>query len=69
LPCKRSVGFDGEKVLVEGLLWGFVILLVVVWVLGKLVFGIVSGLIHLLLVIAVVVLIYKLIKAGAARGT
>ena len=52
----------------EGLLWGFVILLVVVWVLGKLVFGIVSGLIHLLLVIAVVV-IYKLIKAGAARRT
>jgi hypothetical protein len=54
---------------VEGLLWGLIILLVVVWVLGKLVFGIVSGLIHLLLVIAVVVIIYKLIKAGAARRT
>jgi Family of unknown function (DUF5670) len=70
LGCRvKKRGVHGEKVLVEGLLWGFVILLVVVWVLGKLVFGIVSGLIHLLLVIAVVVIIYKLIKAGAARGT
>jgi Family of unknown function (DUF5670) len=41
----------------------------VLWVLGKLVFGIVNGLIHLLLVIAVVVIIYKLIKAEAARRT
>jgi Family of unknown function (DUF5670) len=70
LGCRvKKRRFDGKKVLVEGLLWGFVILLVVVWVLGKLVFGIVSGLIHLLLVIAVVVIIYKLIKAGAARRT
>jgi hypothetical protein len=70
LGCRvKKRGVHEEKVLVEGLLWGFVILLVVVWVLGKLVFGIVSGLIHLLLVIAVVVIIYKLIKAGAARGT
>jgi hypothetical protein len=68
LGCRvKNRGVHEEKVLVEGLLWGFVILLVVVWVLGKLVFGIVSGLIHLLLVIAVVVIIYKLIKAGAAR--
>jgi hypothetical protein len=54
---------------VEGLQWGLTTLLVVLWVLGKLVFGIVSGLIHLLLVIAMVVIIYKLIKAGAARRT
>ncbi|MCA1728544.1 MAG: lmo0937 family membrane protein [Actinobacteria bacterium] len=52
-----------------GLVWGLVILLVVLWVLGKLVFGIASGLIHLLLIVAVVVIIYNLIKAGAARRT
>lgn len=51
----------------EGLLWGIVILLVALWVLGKLVFGVVSGLVHLLLVVAVVVIVYKLIMAGVAR--
>lgn len=50
-----------------GILWGIVVLLVILWVLGKLIFGIASGLIHLLLVVAVVVIIYNLIKAGASR--
>lgn len=50
-------------------LWGIVILLVVLWVLVKLVFGIAGALFHLLLVAAVVVIVYNLIKAGAARGT
>jgi predicted lipid-binding transport protein (Tim44 family) len=50
-----------------GVLWGIAILLVILWVLGKLVFGIASALIHLLLVVAVVVVVYNVIKAGASR--
>lgn len=52
-----------------GLLWGAVILLVVLWVLVKVIFGIAGALFHLLLVVAVVVVVYNLIKAGAARRT
>jgi hypothetical protein len=42
------------------MLW-LAILLVVAWVLGFAVFHIAGGLIHLLLVLAVVVLIYRLV--------
>jgi len=52
-----------------GVLWGIVILLVVLWVLVKLVFGIAGALFHLLLVVAVLVGLYALIKAGASRRT
>ncbi len=50
-----------------GLLWGIVILLVVLWVVVKLVLGIAGALFHLLLVAAVVVIVYQVIKAGAWR--
>lgn len=50
-----------------GLLWGLVILLVILWVVVKLVLGIAGALFHLLLVAAVVVAVYWLIKAGASR--
>lgn len=51
-----------------GILWGLAILLVVLWVLGKLIFGIASALIHLLLVIAVVVIIVNLLRAAMRRA-
>ncbi|MDQ4105754.1 MAG: DUF5670 family protein [Actinomycetota bacterium] len=44
-----------------------VVVLVVLWVLIKLVFDIVGAVFHLLLVAAVVVGLYALIKAGAYR--
>ncbi len=50
-----------------GVLWGIVILLVVLWVVVKLVLGIAGALFHLLLVAAVAVALYWLIKAGASR--
>lgn len=50
-----------------GILWGIIIVLVVLWVLVKLVFGIVGAVFHLLLAAAVIVGLYALIKAGAAR--
>lgn len=46
---------------------GYVVVLVVLWVLVKLVFGIVGAVFHLLLVAAVAVGLYVLIKAGASR--
>jgi Fe2+ transport system protein B len=49
------------------LLWGLVILLVVLWVVFKLVLGIAGALFHLLLIAAVVVVVYNVIKAGASR--
>ena len=50
-----------------GLLWSLVILLVVLWVVFKLVLGIAGALFHLLLIVAVVVVVYNVIKAGASR--
>ena len=51
-----------------GLLWGAAILLVVLWVLGKLVFGVAGALIHLLLIIAVIVIIVNLVMAARRRA-
>ena len=42
------------------MLWTFVVILVVLWVLG-LAFKLASGLIHLLLVIALVLIVFQLI--------
>lgn len=43
------------------MLWGLIVILVVLWLLGFLVVPIGGALIHLLLVIAVIVLLYQLI--------
>jgi hypothetical protein len=43
------------------MLWGLFVVLVVLWLLGFLAFHVAGGLIHLLLVIAVIVLIYNLV--------
>ncbi|HLG61279.1 MAG TPA: lmo0937 family membrane protein [Ktedonosporobacter sp.] len=51
-----------------GILWGVVVVLVILWLLGFL-FHIAGGLIHLLLVLAVIVLIYNLIMSNRSRGT
>ena len=50
-----------------GILWAIVIVLVVLWLIGFLALHIGSGLIHLLLVIAVIVLLYNLFVGGRAR--
>jgi hypothetical protein len=44
------------------MLWTILIILLVLWALGFLVFHVAGGLIHLLLVIAVVVLVVRLIQ-------
>ena len=49
------------------MLWGLVVLLVVLWALGFLAFHVGGGLIHLLLVIAVIVIVVNLIRGRGAR--
>ncbi|HYT27724.1 MAG TPA: lmo0937 family membrane protein [Ktedonobacteraceae bacterium] len=48
------------------LLWTIVVVLVVLWLLGFL-FHVAGGLIHILLVIALIVLIYNLVVGSRAR--
>lgn len=43
------------------MLWTIALILVILWVLGGFVFHVAGGLIHLLLVIAVIVVIYQLV--------
>ncbi len=50
-----------------GLLWTIVVVLVVLWLLGFIVMHVSSGLIHLLLIAAVIVLLYNLFMAGRTR--
>lgn len=49
------------------ILWAVIVLLVILWLLGWLVVHVGGGLIHLLLIIAVLVLLYNLFVAGRAR--
>ena len=44
------------------MLWTILVILLVLWVLGFLVFHVAGGLVHLLLVIAAVVLIVRLLQ-------
>ncbi|MBO0904059.1 lmo0937 family membrane protein [Jiella sonneratiae] len=43
------------------MLWTIAVILVVLWLLGAFAFHVAGGLIHLLLVIAVIVVIYQLV--------
>jgi Family of unknown function (DUF5670) len=49
-----------------GLIWGIIVVLFVLWLLGFAI-HIGGGLIHLLLVIAVILLVYNLITGRGAR--
>ena len=44
------------------MLWAILVILLILWALGFLVFHVSSGLIHLLLVIAAIVLVVRLIQ-------
>ena len=52
---------------ITGILWAIVVVLVVLWLIGFVIVHVSSGLIHLLLVIALIVLLYNLFVAGRAR--
>ncbi len=48
-------------------LWGLVVVLVILWLLGFVVFHVAGALIHILLVLAVIVLIYNLVMGSRSR--
>ena len=51
------------------ILWAIVIILVVLWLLGWLAFHIGGGLIHILIVVAVIVLLYNLFVGRRIRSS
>ena len=52
-----------------GILWTIIVILVVLWLLGWLAFHIGGGLIHILIIVAVILLIYNLLvgRRGSTR--
>jgi Family of unknown function (DUF5670) len=48
------------------LLWGLAVILVIMWMLGFTVFHVTGGLIHLLLVVALVVVVVRLVTGRSA---
>ena len=56
----------GAQVMLGSILWAIVVILVVLWLLGFLVAHVGGGLIHLLLVVAVIVLLYNLFVGSRA---
>jgi len=62
----RFVHHDNDGEVTMSLIWGLITLLVVFWVLGF-ALHVGGGLIHLLLVLAVIVFIYNMITGRGAR--
>lgn len=50
-----------------GLIWAIIVILFVAWILGFAVFHVAGGLIHILIVIAIILLIYNLLTGRGAR--
>ena len=55
------------QTLMAGLLWTIIVILVVIWLVGFLLVHVGGGLIHLILVIAVILLIINLLSGRGAR--
>jgi hypothetical protein len=47
------------------MLWTLVVIVLILWLLGWLVFEVAGGLIHLLLVVALIVIVYRLVTGRA----
>ena len=50
-----------------GLLWVIIVVLIIFWLLGFAAFHIGGGLIHILIVVAIILVIYNLISGRGAR--
>jgi Family of unknown function (DUF5670) len=61
LFSKKPLELVRLRKLQQAMLWTIIVILVVLWLLGFSVFHVAGGLIHILLVIAVVVLVVKLV--------
>jgi hypothetical protein len=64
--CRQRAIRAGSQTEEVSMLWALVVILVVLWLAGFLVFSVAAPLIHLLLVIAVIVLIYQLVTGRRA---
>jgi hypothetical protein len=51
-----------------GILWTIAVILFVLWLLGFLVFHVAGGLIHIVLVIAVIVVVWNLVTSSRRRS-
>jgi hypothetical protein len=67
-PSVFSFFLKGAKSMLVGLLWAVVVVLVVLWLLGFLAFHIGGGLIHILIVVAVIILLYNLFVGMRRRA-
>ncbi len=65
--CSHSLVKGAQAMSLVNLLWAVVVILIILWLLGWLVVHIGGGLIHILVVIAVIVLLYNLF-VGMRRG-
>ena len=57
----------GVLVVLGGLIWAVVLILVVLWLLGWLAFHVGGGLIHILIVVAIIVLLFNLFRGRRGR--
>ena len=60
-------GRGTQPVSLVGLLWTIAVILVVLWLLGLLL-NIAGGLIHLLLLVAIIVIVYNLVVGSRGRN-
>ncbi len=59
---------ERRLVMIGTILWIIVVVLVVLWLLGWLAFHIGGGLIHLLIIVAIIVLLYNLFFGRRSRS-
>jgi Family of unknown function (DUF5670) len=64
--CSHSL-VKGVLVMLGRLLWAVVIILVVLWLLGWFAFRVGGGLIHILIVLAIIVLLFNLFVGRRGR--
>jgi len=53
--------------MLAGILWAVVVILVVLWLVGFIALHVSGGLIHLLLIVALIVLLYNLFAGSRSR--
>jgi Family of unknown function (DUF5670) len=63
LSGEKGLTRGSRKITITDMLWTLIVILVVLWLLGFSVFHVAGGLIHLLLVIALIVLVIKLMTS------
>jgi Family of unknown function (DUF5670) len=66
--CSHSLVKGAPAMSFANILWAIVVILVILWLLGLFVLKVGSGLIHVLIVVAVIVLLYNVFVGMRRRG-